>query len=115
MALKDNTVELIEAYQKEYPLKIKRIIGGDGGGSSQSFMGMLKHVESPYCMFYDQDDYWEKDKIEISLNRIKELEKRPYVLMVYTDMEVVSDDLKPIWALFRPSKKLNLKWIKNSK
>lgn len=111
---KDNTVELIEAYQKEYPLKIKRIIGGDGGGSSQSFMGMLKHVESPYCMFCDQDDYWEKDKIEISLNRIKELEKKDPMCLVYTDMEVVSDDLKTNLGSFLGLQKLNPKWIKNS-
>ena len=111
---KDNTVDIIEEYEKAYPKKIKQIIGGEGGGSSQSFMGMLKHVDSPYCMFCDQDDYWEKNKIEISLKKLKELEEEDPICLVYTDMEVVSENLKEELGSFLGLQKLNPKWIKNS-
>ena len=111
---KDNTVEIIKDYENQHPGKIKQVFGDEGGGSSISFMGMLQHVESPYCMFSDQDDFWEKNKIEISLNRLKELEKEDPMCLVFTDMEVVSDDLKTELGSFLGLQKLNPSWIKNS-
>ncbi|MFT6165733.1 MAG: glycosyltransferase involved in cell wall biosynthesis [Vicingaceae bacterium] len=111
---KDSTVEIIKEYENQHPGKIKQVFGDEGGGSSRSFMGMLKHVESPYCMFSDQDDFWKKNKIEISLNRLKELEKEDPMCLVFTDMEVVSDDLKTELGSFLGLQKLNPSWIKNS-
>ncbi len=110
---KDDTVKIIEQYESIHPDRIKQVFSAEGGGSSVSFTGMLKFVESPYCMFCDQDDYWESNKIEISLNQLKELEKEDPMCLVFTDMEVVSDDLKANLGSFLGLQKLNPSWIKN--
>ena len=109
----DNSGQIIQEYQQKYPSRIKQVFSDEGGGSSISFMGMLMFVDSPYCMFCDQDDYWESSKIEISLNRLKELEKEDPMCLVFTDMEVVSDDLKVKLGSFLGLQKLNPDWIKN--
>lgn len=110
----DGTIALIESLQKEHPEKIKQIQNNVGGGSSQSFIGMLDFVEAPYCMFCDQDDYWEPNKIELSLSKLKEIEKKNPVAAVFTDMEVVSADLKQHFGSFLKLQKLKPEWIKNS-
>lgn len=110
----DNTIEHIKLYVEKYPEKIRYIKNGPGGGSSISFMGMLDLVEAPYCMFCDQDDIWVPDKIQVSLEEIKKLEKEDPIGLVFTDMEVVSEDLKHKLGSFLRLQKLNPKWIKNS-
>lgn len=110
----DKTQEIIKDYERLYPTKIKQVFGGPGGGSSESFMGMLEYANAPYCMFCDQDDFWETDKIEISLAKIKELEKIDPIALVFTDMEVVSEDLKKELGSFLRLQKLNPNWINNS-
>ena len=110
---KDDTVKIIEQYESIHPDRIKQVFSAEGGGSSVSFMGMLKFVDSPYCMFCDQDDYWEKDKIQISLTRLKELENEDPMCLVFTDMEVVSEDLELELGSFLNLQKLNPNWIKD--
>ena len=47
-------------------------------GSTQNFSKLIqavKHLDG-YVMFCDQDDYWLKDKIEVSLDEMIEVEKK---------------------------------------
>ena len=64
-------------------------------------------------MFCDQDDIWFPEKIEHTLNKMKELENTSgseISLMVFTDAKLVTDDLKEIhpslwkYSLYDPVK-----------
>jgi len=106
---KDSTVEIIKEYEKIYPKRIKLIVDEIGNlGSSKSFMKLLEYSNSDYIMFCDQDDIWLSNKIEISLNRIQELEKenRNQPLLVFSDLKVVNQDLKVLHKSFWEYQKL---------
>ena len=92
----DETKTLIEDYKSRWPDKIKLIV--DDKGSLRSYMNfveLMKSVDAEYYMFCDHDDVWLSNKIEISYERIKNLERiypsKPIV--VHTDMKVVNQDL----------------------
>lgn len=109
----DKTQEIIDKYKKKYPEKVIQLYKGQGGNASQSFISMLKYTETPYLMFCDQDDVWLPTKVEESLNVLKELEKKNSIALVFTDMEVVSANLKSLHASFMKNQKLNPEWLNN--
>ena len=54
----------------------------------------MKYSSENYIMFSDQDDVWAKNKIEVTLNRMKSIEAdsdKPYA--VFTDLYVVDENL----------------------
>lgn len=73
------------------------------GGAAGNFFGLLSYVESPYVMFCDQDDVWDVDKISVSLDKMKCLEKRfgeKDSLLVFTDSRVVNQQLSELNSSF---------------
>lgn len=97
----DNTVDIIKDYQKCYPDKFFLL---DNRGESKraylNFVELLKNVESEYYMFCDHDDVWLPDKIKLSMQRMKEVEKPNTPVIVHTDMKVVDKDLNLIHESF---------------
>ena len=93
----DNTPAIIEDYAAKYPGKIE-IVHDDAvcRRPEKNFFELLKHAEADYVMFSDQDDYWLKYKIQITLDYIKdaELENPEKPVMVFTGLEVVDAELK---------------------
>ena len=93
----DNTIEIIRDYVNRYPDKILML---DNRGESKraylNFVELLKNVESEYYMFCDHDDVWLPDKIELSIKRMKEVEKPDTPVVVHTDMRVVDQNLNII-------------------
>ncbi len=67
-------------------------------GPAQTFLHLLNEIDSSYYMFCDQDDVWLENKIEISVKKIKEIEKEtPGVpVYVYTDLVVTDGNLNII-------------------
>lgn len=95
----DNTVGIIEYYTSKYPNQIIAIDDKAGNlKSARSFMNLLNFVAADYYMFCDQDDVWLPFKIEITIEKIKELEAvHPTKgVLVFTDLSVVGADLKMI-------------------
>ncbi len=90
----DNTIEILKEYPNitilDDPQKHK--------GAMMSFMWLLENVESDYYMFCDHDDVWNANKIELTLNRMIELEQKNNgkPIVVNTDLEVVDKDLNTI-------------------
>ncbi len=84
-------------------------------GPKQSFAELLKHSTSEYIMFCDHDDYWLPNKIEISLKRIKELEKRvpDKPALVCSDLTVTDKDLHIIHPSFWKYVRINPENVKN--
>ena len=64
-----------------------------------NFEYLMKKVENEYFMFSDQDDIWQKDKIEKSLDQMLKTNSD----LVYSDLKVVNQELdvlhKSYWKL----------------
>lgn len=88
----DSTRKILE----EYVQKDKRIVvhmQKKNLGVVSNFEFLLGKVESKYYMFCDQDDIWNEDKIEKTLKKLKETNAD----LVFTDLEVVDDELNTIY------------------
>lgn len=100
----DNTVLILNEYQK----KDNRIIIYENLkniGSDKTFEFLLTKVESEYYMFADQDDVWNKDKIELTFKKLIDEDAD----LVFTDLEVVNHELKTIDKSFNKLKKYDYK------
>jgi glycosyltransferase involved in cell wall biosynthesis len=100
----DRTMEIVKEYRSRFP-DIIDIDEGSGMrlGSSRSFLRLMKNSTADYLMFCDQDDVWEKDKVEKSLRELKLLEASHGTdtpCLVFTDLQVVDRNLGPISESF---------------
>lgn len=83
---KDNTLAIIQKYVDD-----NRVVWVESGltrqGCCMNFMSLLNRVESRYYMFCDQDDVWLSEKVQISIDEVRRLEKvnpdKP--ILVHTD------------------------------
>ncbi len=95
----DETLKFLEELQKNHPDKIKILPFKNNVGIISNFSRTLELADSDYVMFCDQDDEWKPEKIEKSLNKLLELEKKygnDVPLLVHTDMTVVDNNLQII-------------------
>lgn len=93
----DNSLSILKEIQSKYPDKISLYPAEINLGLVQNFSRLLELSDAKYMMFCDQDDYWFPEKIEKSLQKIKEMENQwgeEIPLLVHTDMEIFDDDLK---------------------
>lgn len=91
----DNTREILE----EYTEKDKRIIvfcQDKNLGVIKNFEFLLNKVENEYYMFSDQDDIWKENKIEKSIKCLEETNSD----LIYTDLEVVDENLNVIYESY---------------
>jgi len=107
----DNTVKIIKQYIKRCPEKIILIDDKISYNSaSANFASLLKHVTTEYVMFCDQDDVWLPNKIEITLNKMIDLENSELIkkpLLVHTDLKIVDSDLNILSNSYRIYQNLN--------
>ena len=95
----DGTENLILKYVETYENKIKYFKSSKNSGSAKlSFFKLLKLCTAKYVCFCDQDDFWEKDKLKISMDAIKEMEKKygEIPILIHTDLSVVDENLNLI-------------------
>lgn len=106
----DRTLEIINEYTRKYPDKIYIIDNGTKKlGAAKSFMKLLEIIDSDYYMFCDQDDVWLPDKIELTLNKMQQVELcNPNLpITIHTDLHVVGESLELTQVSFWESMKLN--------
>lgn len=92
----DSSLNIAKGYEKKHPGKIVVSVNGATMRSAcGNFMGMLVNSEAEYVMFCDQDDVWREDKIEVTFEKMREIEKRHpgMPVLVHTDLEIVDRDL----------------------
>ncbi|MDO8954817.1 MAG: glycosyltransferase family 2 protein [Gammaproteobacteria bacterium] len=103
----DQTLSIAQDFQ-ELDSRIK-IIAPDldkNLGPCQNFARLMHAaltIEAAYIMLADQDDVWDKDKIEFTLKNMLELELKyggSAPLLVHTDLKVVDQDLKMLSPSF---------------
>lgn len=117
---KDKTVEIAKRYESKYPNKIKVIDDNiSNGGAKENFTYLLNNIDDDfdYIMFCDQDDVWLENKIELTLNKMIDIEKintnKP--ILIHTDLKVVDEKLNIISESMFKYQKLNLNNQKNIK
>lgn len=91
----DNTRDILNHFQKQYP-SIIQVIWGDNIGIINSFLTLL-NVADPFCEYFcfcDQDDVWIPDKIERALSVLGDNTHLP--AMVCTSTHVVDVKLHPL-------------------
>ncbi len=107
----DNTVDIIKQYQKQYSSKIQFIDDDISfGNASDNFNFLLGYIDTEYIMFCDQDDVWKKDKIDKTLQKMKEVEKEgKQAVLIHTDLVVVDESLQVLNNSFWDYQNLNPK------
>lgn len=88
---KDSTREILREYEKKDD-RIELHFQEKNLGSNKNFEYLLSKVTAEYYMFSDQDDVWLPNKVEICMNKIQEEDSD----LVFTDLEVVDQDLNTI-------------------
>ncbi|MCL2223671.1 MAG: glycosyltransferase family 2 protein [Defluviitaleaceae bacterium] len=101
----DGTWDILVSYKKRYSEKISLIKrDGNSGDSKHNFIELMAMVHDDYLMLCDQDDVWLPNKIELTLNKMKELERDNPAntpLLVHTDLKVVDENLQIISPSYR--------------
>ena len=87
----DDTVKILEEYKKK-DSRITVYNQEENIGSTNNFEFLLTKVQNDYYMLSDQDDIWEKEKIEKSVKKIKETNAD----LVFSDLAVVDENLNII-------------------
>lgn len=91
----DSTLKILEEYEKK-DKRVEIYSHAKNIGVVANFEFLLSKVRSEYFMFADQDDVWEKDKIEKSLKKLEETGSD----LVFSDLEVVDEKLNQIAPSF---------------
>lgn len=106
----DSTRDLLDNYSKKYPARITVIESDKRLGVKGNFSFLMENSTANYMMFADQDDVWEKDKVDLTLRKMLELENtfsQEEPLLVHTDLKVVDEQLKLLSPSFWHYIKLN--------
>lgn len=85
----DSTVSIINEFQKKYPY-VKLYLNEKNLGFVKNFEKAISLSTGEYIALADQDDVWQEDKIEIL---VKELENTKDCLMVYSNAQLVDNNL----------------------
>lgn len=108
----DGSKKILEEYAKKHKGKIKCLNKKTNSKSAVvAFKNLLKLSKEKYVCFCDQDDVWHKDKLKLSLNKMKELEKKEKEkpILIYTDLIVVDENLKILKNSFEKFQHFSLK------
>lgn len=113
----DNTINIINEYLEKYPQKIFFVQDGrTAKGACNNFMFLLEHVYNmnkyEMFMFADQDDFWIKDKVELTVNEYNKVVDKNQPILIHTDLFVVDSNLKLINQSFIKYSDLNASYGK---
>lgn len=113
----DDTVSIIEEYNSKYH-NIDLQVNTHSFKAKGNFGNLLERVDADYYMFCDHDDVWLPNKVERTLQEMRNVENsnadKPVV--VFSDLRVVDSNLKEISSSFwvynriRPDR-TSLSWL----
>lgn len=106
----DDTLNIIQKYSSENKQIVNVNVGLSRQGCCNNFMTLLNMVDSKYYMFADQDDIWLPEKVQVSLNKLKEIEhdNPDTPIMVFTDRKFIDQEKRSLFpgTTFDPRKQL---------
>jgi len=100
----DSTWDILEDYNARFPGKFHLTRRGTNSGNAKNnFLDLITTTRDNYLMLCDQDDIWLPNKIEITMAKMKAMEKvyPGLPLLVHTDLQVVDQNLKIINPSFK--------------
>lgn len=103
----DKTIEILKQHND---LNIVLVNDSNNLGPAKSFLTLLKLIESDYYFFLDQDDVWERDKIEVAISKIS---NHDGPVLYHSDLTLVDSSLRIIEPSF--DKHLGLEYPKAHK
>lgn len=93
----DRTWDILKAYSERNPEKIKISQRKENsGGAKHNFFEMMLSVKDEYIMLCDQDDVWLPQKIEKTLEAVRQMEMKfgtNMPILVHSDLVVTDQDL----------------------
>lgn len=98
----DDTVQRLQAWKYKLGDKM-RILPSEGNvGVVRSFEILLEQSIGEYVMMCDQDDVWLPEKVQVTYERMLEVEaKNPgKAVLVFTSVELVDGELRPLGTTF---------------
>lgn len=105
----DTTLIIAERYKKLYPENIEIHRNEDNLRVVRNMLHWTSCIDANYYMFSDQDDFWNRDKIEKSFAYIKEIEQsnRNKPVVIFSDAEVVDERLNILHDSFQKHEMLS--------
>ena len=112
----DQTIAILKEFEKQQGREIKILSSDKQLGPMRSFEKLMEYSSAEYIMFCDQDDVWLPHKIEESLARIQQLERKnsDKAALVFSDLEVVDEQLATINPSFWDYSKVNPENVYNA-
>jgi glycosyltransferase involved in cell wall biosynthesis len=108
---KDSTLKIINKYCQEYPDKVFLLDNNNENiGTILNISCLLQYSKTNYNCFCDQDDVWLPHKLEITINKMQEMEKKygkRTPILIHTDLQVVDQNLNLINSSFWKHQNLN--------
>ncbi|MGU3415453.1 glycosyltransferase family 2 protein [Enterobacteriaceae bacterium C34A] len=105
----DETIDIVNLYtQKDSRVSVHFCQGGKG--VIENFNNGIRFSRAQYILFSDQDDVWEKNKVELLLNEITSLEVidgKKVPCLGFSNLKVVNEELGVISNDFYKFSKLN--------
>lgn len=95
----DQTGIIIERFLLQYPRKFIQIQDADHKNNiCLSYNALLRSATAPYLMFCDQDDVWYPEKIALSYQKMRDVEKKSpgKPIIIHSDLEVVDRNLETV-------------------
>jgi len=96
----DRTKQIVKAFIQERDLQNWTLIGNDGSrGVSHNFVNALRHISGDIFFLCDQDDVWEKNKVETmaaALEQEVDLDREPETTCVISAIRYIDQNGKEI-------------------
>jgi glycosyltransferase involved in cell wall biosynthesis len=102
----DSTLAHVEKMSEKYRNITNVSSSNHIKGVRGNFLFLSNKTNAEYAFFCDQDDYWLPQKVELSLQKMKEMEQefgKTIPLLVFTDMKVVDSSLSVMHDSFEVS------------
>ncbi len=107
----DGSLDIIKEFAMLHPEKVTLVEGKPSGSAKNNFFELMNHTKSKYIMFCDQDDFWLQNKLELTLNKMKEAENihgQSTPLLCHTDLKVVDQNLNIVHPSFYKMQKFDI-------
>lgn len=91
----DYTLEILRGYENAPGNKMKVTVSSSRS-ARENFYNLLDNADADYICLSDQDDYWETDKLEKSLNAMKIFEDEygsDIPILIHSDLEITDENL----------------------
>ena len=111
---KDDTVKIIREFEKKYASIIRLHVNEQSLGGKKNFERAIKFCLGDIIFLSDQDDEWEKNKVEVMSNRF---EQNPNDWMIFSNAQLIDEEgnklPETLWEKWGFTKQAQQTWKNN--